>query len=105
MYICPNGITDQLPKSKNQSKNKLEIGCENFIPFIPILIESKGVFILLEAFAFLKKNGMHFEGVFIGGESDVTITKFNNWVNRLELNQQVVYLGRKYGRRKTSSLF
>ena len=98
VYICPNGITDQLPKSKNQSKNKLESVVR--ILFLSNLIESKGVFILLEAFAFLKKNGMHFEGVFIGGESDVTITKFNNWVNQLELNQQVVYLGRKYGREK-----
>lgn len=70
------------------------------ILFLSNLIESKGVFTLLEACAILKTKKIQFNCVFIGGEGDIDIAKFNKKVTELDLVDNVTYQGKKYGEAK-----
>ena len=96
IHVCPNGIYDE-----NNNSVKLEcLDCNNpnivKILFFSNLIESKGVFILLEALALLKRKRVKFEGIFVGGEGDLSRFQFNERINKLNLYDSVVYLGAKY---------
>lgn len=117
VHICPNGISDQLKNEvqldslfinqtpenirkypiENQEKDSNKV---NHILFLSNLIESKGVFILLEACALLKKKKIRFKCTFIGGESDISASQLRNKIDQLHLNQQVIYEGKKYGTEK-----
>ena len=117
IHICPNGIPFPIKNSEiNDIKPKLPIkpsrkpgiikehGIDSKkavqILFLSNLIESKGVYDLLEACAILKKKEIPFECIFIGGESDISTSQFNDRVNQLELNRYVYYQGRKLGKEK-----
>lgn len=114
IHICPNGICDINPgltlaasHSFNQIPDLDSIGLstkhivENNklvqILFLSNLIESKGVYILLDACALLKKKEIPFQCIFIGGESDVTASQFYERVNQLGLGKEVIYKGEKHG--------
>lgn len=97
IHICPNGIPD---KGQSKKLSLAEIKKTVQILFLSNLIESKGVFVLLEACVFLKKKEILFECVFIGGEGDVTASQFNERVMQLGLGEQVSYQGKKYGKEK-----
>lgn len=113
IYICPNGIDDlsnQHLKPIIIEKNLLP---PNIFPqasedskkivhllFLSNLIESKGVFDLLEACALLKAKGISFKCTFIGGESDISANQFMNRINLLDLDEQVVFEGKKYDKEK-----
>jgi glycosyltransferase involved in cell wall biosynthesis len=109
-HICPNGIPDQISNSESlipihNYTNPILKAAQNLsnnirILFLSNLIESKGVYILLDACSLLKKKGIAFECIFIGGESDVSATNLNNRITMLGLNQQVTYKGRKLGSEK-----
>src|SRR5665647_106104 len=79
VHICPNGIEDNFSNLKAQS-------CSNLNPvkilFLSNLIESKGVFVLLDACSLLQRKGIEFECDFIGCEGDVTEKQFNERVIR-----------------------
>lgn len=97
--ICPNGIPDGATNfMRGFRSHKPPI-----ILFLSNLIESKGVFILLEACALLKKHGVSFRAKYIGGEADVTAEDFTDRCRSLGLTNEVAYLGRKYGREKASA--
>lgn len=114
VHICPNGIPDQLTISKFQIKNFQQCLAEERqnldnrnvvrVLFLSNLIESKGVFVLLEACALLKKKMVLFECIFVGGEGDITISQFKSRVNQLEIGNYISYLGEKYGEEKYSVL-
>lgn len=93
--ICPNGI----PTTKVYPKNLLP-----HIPqilFLSNLIESKGVFTLLDALKILKAEGYIFQCKFIGGETkEIDAERFNEEVRKRGLDESVNYLGRKYGEEK-----
>lgn len=94
VYYCPNGI----PKASLIQK---ELTNENApkittILFLSNLIESKGVFVLLEACVLLKKKQIPFRCVFIGGEGDITGSQFEEKVQQFNLQNEVEYQGRKY---------
>jgi len=95
--ICPNGIP--IVNSDYKERN-------NPIPrllFLSNLIESKGVFILLDALKILKGKGYSFICDFVGGETkEIDRTCFAEEVNKRGLNQLVVYHGKKYGQEKNS---
>jgi len=99
ILICPNGIPYVQPETGN-SKTRTSVVQ---ILFLSNLIKSKGVFNLLEAMALLKKKGIAFKGIFIGGEGDITTSEFNEQVSYLGLSDKVNYLGKKYGKEKNSA--
>ncbi len=97
VHICPNGIPSQL-KVKGE---KLKVRNDTpRILFLSNLIESKGVFVLLEAMALLQEKGMAFQGIFVGGEGDISAQQFQQKVADLKLSDKVQYLGKRYGEEK-----
>jgi glycosyltransferase involved in cell wall biosynthesis len=96
VYYCANGIPEidlfpLIPKVNNKVVNIL---------FLSNLIESKGVFILLEACKLLKERQIPFNCIFVGGEGDVTQQQFENKTKQLGLVNCVKYMGKKYGKDK-----
>ena len=114
IHICPNGIIDKLPdpniddlsnkspivnigtphsnlKQKQASKESVKI------LFFSNLIESKGVFLLLDACAILKEKQVQFECNFVGGEGDISYHQFYERVIKLDLTKKINYLGEKFG--------
>lgn len=92
VYYCPNGIpAKQLnDRAIEKSNNEVEI------LFLSNLIESKGVFILLEACKLLKNRGLKFHCTFVGGESDITAFDFQQKGKDLEIDHLVQFVGKKY---------
>lgn len=100
VHVCHNGISHQGNKEyKFEGLNNSE-GSIVRILFLSNLIESKGIFILLEALALLKQKKINFKCVFIGGEKDVTVSILEERKNKLGLNSHIFYLGKKYGKEK-----
>lgn len=96
VVVCPNGIkgnnTVPLPKAENTVPHFL---------FLSNLIESKGVFVLLDALEILARKGLLFYCDFVGGETkEIDNEKFTLEVNRRNLGRRVIYHGRKYGAEK-----
>lgn len=98
VHICPNGIPNKDMAEKLQKSHN-----SNAVPkilFLSNLIESKGVFVLLEACSILKQKGIFFQCDFVGGEGDVTANKLNEQVQKYGIANEVKYLGKKYGNEK-----
>lgn len=114
IHICPNGICDinrnitfqaspsltEIPRFNSNELTTKHTNDKNKqvqILFLSNLIESKGVYILLDACVLLKKKQIPFQCIFIGGESDVTASQFYERVNQLGLCNEVIYKGEKHG--------
>lgn len=98
VYICPNGIPDELSvKSKKDDSLKQQ---PVRLLFLSNLIESKGVYILLEACKILKEKGLGFECIYVGGEGDVSTSELNQRIAELDLEGKVIYVGKKYNEEK-----
>ncbi len=99
VMICPNGI----PVSAGLSKSH-KAGGEDDVPrllFLSNLIESKGVLVLLDALKLLKDRGFTFRCEFVGGESrEIDAKVFEEEVRKRGLEEDVSYLGKKYGSEK-----
>lgn len=100
VLYCPNGIPDidnsQIIQDKRQKKTDKTVK----ILFLSNLIESKGVFALLEACKILQQKGILFNCTFVGGEGNIKAQHFQQKVNDLGLEEQVIYIGKKYGKDK-----
>lgn len=98
VMICPNGI-EVVNVGQIYERDK-----ENRMPhllFLSNLIESKGVFVLLDALKILADKGLSFYCDFVGGETkEIDNEIFILEVNRRNLGLQVMYHGRKYGAEK-----
>ncbi len=101
VYICPNGIPDV-----NVFENKIldKTNKAPQITFLSNLIESKGVYDLLEACKIIQDKGVEFQCKFIGAESDINIGQFNDKVSKLGIEKSVEYAGKKYGDEKNIAL-
>lgn len=106
VHICPNGIKDEITKHRHSTNSNISSLIDEKtqtskkivqVLFLSNLIESKGVFVLLEALASLMKKGVKFECVFIGGEGDITASQFNEKVIELGLEDHISYQGKKFG--------
>lgn len=96
VFICPNGI--KVGKSNIIKNNK---NGEPRLLFLSNLIESKGVFVLLDALEILLDKRIHFRCDFVGGETtEIDSKRFAKEVNKRGLNHCVFYLGSKYGAEK-----
>lgn len=95
--ICPNGIPESLDYEPKAERN-------NAVPhilFLSNLIESKGVFVLLDALKILKEKGYSFVCDFVGGETaEIDAVRFNHEVEQRGLSEVAIYHGRKYGDEK-----
>jgi len=101
IYICPNGIPAIAEKLEvdrlNSSRAKHGV---KTILFLSNMIESKGVYVLLDALNELSDRDIKFKAVFVGGEGDVTSNQFYSKLDKLGLSGKVDYLGKKYGSEK-----
>jgi glycosyltransferase involved in cell wall biosynthesis len=95
IYICPNGIPAITKVSQYKHDERI---CQ--ILFFSNLIESKGVYVLLEACKLLKKKNMPFRCVYIGGEGDITGAQLLEKISEFGLQDIVEYQGKKYGIKK-----
>lgn len=101
VYVCANGIPDieniqEISKVKKQDASNEVVE----ILFLSNLIESKGVFLLLEACKIIQNNNVPFFCTFAGGEGDITADKFLQKVQDLNLENHVKYVGKKYDKEK-----
>lgn len=97
VLICPNGI----PIETNQ-----QVLHSDKIPQLLLLsnlMESKGVFVLLDACHKLKENGYQFICKFVGGETkEIDAARFSKEVQKYGLENSVYYVGKKYAAEKTA---
>lgn len=102
VLFCPNGI----PKTEINDTSILDR--ENSTPnilFLSNLLESKGVFILLDALRILKEQRYSFICYFVGGETtEIDFSRFKLEVEKRGLNNTAIYLGTKYGAKKNKIL-
>jgi len=99
IFTCPNGI----PNSSNLIHENKPVGlCQ--ILFLSNLIESKGVYVLLDACQILKDKNIPFRCFYVGGEGDISAIQFENKVLQMGLQNHVYYQGKKYGIEKEIAL-
>lgn len=96
--ICPNGIPDCKFDDKSTHVNSSERKIN--ILFLSNLIESKGVYVLLDACKKLHNKQIDFHCSFAGGIGDVTVNDFQKKIEVLNLQKHVTYLGVKYDNEK-----
>lgn len=96
VFYCPNGI----PIVKDMDTLNVKQSSIPNILFLSNLIESKGVYVLLEALSLLKAKNLKFTCNFVGGEGDVSAKQFNKSIADLNLQDCVYYLGKKYDEAK-----
>lgn len=96
ILLCPNGLT-------NNSSIK-DIPSKDIVPhllFLSNLIESKGIFILLEACKNLREKGFNFICDFVGSSTKfINEEVFDKKVENLNLKGVAFYHGAKYGKEK-----
>ena len=92
IFTCSNGIPNS---SKLIHENKPVGLCQ--ILFLSNLIESKGVYVLLDACQILKDKNIPFRCIYVGAEGDITVIQFENKVLQMGLHNHVYYQGKKYG--------
>lgn len=95
VYYCPNGIEDvKVMQTARRDRNTVEL------LFLSNLMESKGVFILLESCKLLKQKEMAFHCTFVGATGDVCEHQFQSKLQELGLENYVSYVGKKFGKEK-----
>jgi len=98
VFFCPNGISNN-----NSSNNIKTVGAnkQTRLLFLSNLIESKGVFVLLDALQILNKKNVSFLCDIVGGETkEIDTKRFQDEVVKRGLSKVVFYHGKKYGKEK-----
>lgn len=102
VYICPNGIPD---RAGNRGPGQSKTSQTPFaILFLSNMIETKGVYDLLEACAILKRKGYVFHCDFVGQWFDVAPDTFTDKCRQLDIEDRVSSYGAKYGDEKEQFL-
>lgn len=97
VWFCPNGIPDvEIKKNIIRDKNVVEL------LFLSNLIESKGVFVLLEVCKILQNKKLNFQCTFVGGVGDISEQQFQSKLKELKIEDSVNYAGKKFGKDKES---
>lgn len=101
VFICPNGMPDKVGDVRTNGNNT----CRPFtFLFLSNMIETKGVYVLLEACALLKKRGYDFRCDFVGQWFDVTKDAFDAKCVWLGITDCIQAYGPKYGAEKDAFL-
>jgi len=98
VHYCPNGIPQFVSDFDHTNLSDLNEKVE--ILFLSNLIESKGIFILLEACEILFKKEVPFHCTFAGNDGMVSSAYFQKKINEKGLAGSVNYVGAKYGSEK-----
>lgn len=94
VFYCPYGIKNKLLFNKEEMLlDKYKIVT---ILYLSNLIKSKGVHVLLNACYLLKQKNILFRCIFIGGEGDISANEFDIIVQKLGLQNEVEYQGKKF---------
>lgn len=100
IYICPNGIPGQ-----NNLMFKIKKNTISQFLFLSNILESKGIFVLLDACSSLKKEGYHFLCHVVGNASkEISFIRLDQEINKREIEDVVVVHGPKYGEQKAMFL-
>jgi glycosyltransferase involved in cell wall biosynthesis len=95
VYYCPNGIAEV------SSVSGVADDSESIrLLFLSNLMESKGVYLLLEACRMLRQKQLAFQCTFVGGVGDIDKQRFESKLEELQLEDCVHYVGEKFGREK-----
>ena len=94
VFICANGVKEH---RRNVIRNSKKV--PNIL-FLSNMIEAKGVKILLEACRVLTEKKVKYTCTFVGGESDITIKEFNDFIEKNSLDNNIQYLGLKFNEDK-----
>lgn len=93
--VCPNGLSAPI------EVDEVHHSSVPHLLFLSNLIESKGVFILLDACRILKEKGYSFVCDFVGGETkEITGNRLKEEIRRRDLAGYMVYHGPQYGAAK-----
>lgn len=95
VHYCPNGIMDVDRSPKLNEGNKVVR-----LFFLSNLMESKGVYLLLEACRQLKQKKLAFQCTFVGGTGDINREQFESRLMEMNLTDTVQYVGEKFGKEK-----
>jgi glycosyltransferase involved in cell wall biosynthesis len=98
VHYCANGIPEVVEDFKFKATQASAAG----ILFFSNLVESKGVYILLDALRLLRQKGMDFHCNLVGSEGDVSSKKLSAKVHEYSLDDFVTYSGFKSGLEKES---
>lgn len=96
VYYCPCGVPESNAAELIYSKS-IRAGRKLSILYLSNMMIEKGVYVLLEACAILKKRNLPFTCNFVGGWTDITPDEFNNYVEEHHLQNSVFAHGPKYG--------
>ena len=96
VYYCANGIPVCKDSIFSEKKNNDPVR----LLFLSNMMMTKGVFVLLEACAQLKKRNIPFECHFVGDWLDITETSFHQKATELNLSNSVYAYGKKYDEEK-----
>lgn len=94
--VCFNGVPDTSFGGKQLNRNAQT--CR--ILFFSNLIESKGIYVLLEALSILKNEGVKFDLTIVGGEGDISSIHLQDKISDLELEDCCRYLGKMFDKEK-----
>lgn len=102
IFYCPNGIKNlSLDESYNFFTKIIKSDSEVVrLLFLSNLMESKGVFVLLKALKILIDKGISFLCTFVGAEADISIEQFYKISKELGVENNVNYVGKKFGDEK-----
>lgn len=92
VYIVHNGIK---PETYLPHKNNIPV-----LLFLSNFIESKGIFVLLEAIHILKSQKFDFKLYLIGSPRGNIMDKINNIISEYDLESHILSIGPKYGEEK-----
>jgi glycosyltransferase involved in cell wall biosynthesis len=71
--------------------------------FLSHLVESKGVYVLIDALKLLKDKNIAFHCTMIGGEGDITVAQLQTRIEMNSLGEQITLAGKKYGAGKEAA--
>ena len=96
VWICPNGIPDNLDVQENVMHQSIPQ-----LLFLSNLAESKGVYVLLDACKMLREKGVAFTCHLVGAESkEISRRSLEKEITRRGLDGIVQYHGPQYGKDK-----
>lgn len=95
VHVCPNGLASSPSEALSRSSSRVHL------LFLSNLIESKGVYILLDACRILKEKGYFFVCDLVGGETqEISRKVLEEAVCQRGLEGYVIYHGPQYGAEK-----
>lgn len=96
--VIPNGIADHYEETARKCKKR----CPTInLLYVGILSEAKGILVLIDACALLRKRGLEFRGILVGKFESATFEqKCNERIDRCLLKEEIIFPGELRGEDK-----